>query len=362
LATGLMDDRFDDDGWNAQDEDTVRSSTRQARYTLPRQMPTPPRLGYQPTLIDTWRQLPRSTKFYFSLIAGLVFLFLMLLTIRSASLPLSLSFLRSLRGEQVTPQATTSAFLSGISIAADAPVVTAQVNAELRGGPSDSYPSVGLLEAGQQAQVVGISEDGFWWAIRVLYLENGQAWVLASQVLARNTDAVEILSPPAGLAPAIPATPVPAIVTALLNVNVRSGPGMEYPRIGLLQEGQDAEAVGVDAEGLWYAIKVPGEENSQGWVSKDYIKIKNADSLPVAGPEAGKPILIALTIVNIRAGPGQEYEIIGSLENGLGAEVVGVSQDGEWWAIAFANGPNGYGWVSAKFVKVQNVQDVPVIK
>ena len=336
---------------------------RPNRFFSPRGIPEVYRPGYQPSLLDTWNQLPLTTRLYFLLLAGLVALFLLLVLIRSANMTMSLSFLRSLRGEAQTPQVTSStAPTLGFKVEPGMPAVVAQVNAELRSGPADTYPSFGLLETGQAIEVAGVSPDGFWWAVKVPYVEGGLAWVSASQVRSRDTQGVAVLPLPAELAAATEAARDPAIATALLNVNIRSGPGMEFDKIGLLQEGQETEIVEIDVQRLWYAVKVPGEINLQGWISKDYVKVQNADGLPVVGQQAGAPVLIPLTLINIRAGPGQEFEVIGSLEKGQGAEIVGISANGEWWAIKFAAGPEGKGWVSAKFVKAENAEGVPVIK
>lgn len=313
--------------------------------------------------METWNQLPITTKLYFAIIAALLGLLLLLVLARSASLTMSLSFLRGLRGEEdiasITPVSTNT---QGLDVASGKPAAIAQVNAELRSGPAVNYPSIGLLGTGQAMEVLGVSADGFWWAVRVPYIEGERAWVASAQVQTINTDGVEVIPLPAEILAATQKAANPAVATAVINVNIRSGPGMEYSKIGMLFEGQEAEIVGVDNERFWYIIKVPGEENLQGWVSKDYVNVRNSDGLPVVGPQTDTPMLIPLTIVNIRAGPGKEYAIIGSLELGQGAEVIGVSPDGEWWAINFAAGENGRGWVSAKFVKIENAEGVPVIQ
>lgn len=357
-----MTDRWDNGGKKALANRT-RKTSRNNRVTPPRSTLDVYKYDYKLTVMETWNQLPLTTKLYFAIIAALLALLLLLVLVRSSSLTMSLGFLRILRGEeenaQITPASTT---MQGLDIVSGKPAVVAQANAELRSGPATSYPAIGLLEIGQAIEVVGVSADGFWWAVRVPYIESERAWVASAQVQAHNTGGVEVIPLPAELLAATQSAANPAIATAIINVNIRSGPGMDYPKIGLLAEGQEADIVGVDADRFWYVIKVPGEINLQGWVSKDYVKVRNADGLPVVGPQTQTPMLIPLTIVNVRAGPGKEYAIIGSLETGQGAEVIGVSPDGEWWVIKFAAGENGQGWVSAEFVKVENAEGLPVIK
>ncbi len=78
--------------------------------------------------------------------------------------------------------------------------------------------------------------------------------------------------------------------------------------------------------------------------------------------EAGAPTLTASRDTGIYAGPGVDYPQIGTLQSGLGAEVVGSNQDKSWWAIKFPAGPNGNGWVANADVTTQGVDNVPVIQ
>jgi len=74
------------------------------------------------------------------------------------------------------------------------------------------------------------------------------------------------------------------IVTALVGVNVRSGPGVEYaPPIGWLARGQSARITGRDAAGTWWQIEYPPETVQRGWVSAkpQYTTASNAQDVPV---------------------------------------------------------------------------------
>lgn len=75
-----------------------------------------------------------------------------------------------------------------------------------------------------------------------------------------------------------------AIVTARIGLNVRSGPGVEYPVIGGLSEGQSAQVVGRNPEGTWWLIVYPSNSDGRGWVSakEDYSTPSNTEQVPVA--------------------------------------------------------------------------------
>jgi len=78
---------------------------------------------------------------------------------------------------------------------------------------------------------------------------------------------------------------VPAVI-ATTDVNIRSGPGTQYNVIGALLKGYRAEVVGVNSEGSWWAIKIPGTAVETGWVSAQYVNAENTDKVPVLQPPA----------------------------------------------------------------------------
>jgi len=70
-------------------------------------------------------------------------------------------------------------------------------------------------------------------------------------------------------------------VTATGIVNVRSGPGTNYPRIGLLTDGQTAEAIGRSADGAWWVVNFPVPPDNQGWIAAQYVTATDVDGLPI---------------------------------------------------------------------------------
>jgi PKD repeat protein len=80
-----------------------------------------------------------------------------------------------------------------------------------------------------------------------------------------------------------PATPQPAepMATTLTNLNIRSGPGVAYPIIGLLRINQVAKVTGVSLDGRWWQIEFAGIANQRGWVSANYVTTQNAANVPV---------------------------------------------------------------------------------
>lgn len=82
---------------------------------------------------------------------------------------------------------------------------------------------------------------------------------------------------------------------------------------------------------------------------------------PTLEPTETPPPPVATTrlIVNVRAGPGAAYPLIGKLKKGESVPILGKSEDSQWWQIDFEGKP---GWIAADFTDVQGgTNAVPVV-
>ena len=265
---------------------------------------------------------------------------------------------------EIAPTAAAPAFPVGT------PLATAIGMTQIYTGPGEDYDKLALLEPGEQAVIIGVNEDESWWAIRLPYLESGRGWVMAERVLAENTLDVRVVSGEETLGVGEQPT---GTARALANINIRSGPGLEYPKVGGLEVDQEVKILGVDADGFWFLIEAPGTSQNQGWISVDYVVAQNADAVPVVAyqpvnantdvptPAPDDPALTATAVVNIRSGPDTNYQILGKLQLGQRAEVVGVHADGRWYAIKYTPGENGRAWVAADYVLTEQVEGAPVL-
>jgi len=81
--------------------------------------------------------------------------------------------------------------------------------------------------------------------------------------------------------------------------------------------------------------------------------------LPTLDAAQGPLAQIAVAELNVRAGPGTGYEVVGVLTQGAQVPVTGLSADGTWLAVSL---PGGAGWVFAELVTVSgDLTAVPVI-
>ena len=269
---------------------------------------------------------------------------------------------------------TPSAMSTEVVVAT--PTVTATVDTPVLNGPGIDYEIIARLTAGVTVEVSGISKDGQWWQIIIPNEENLKGWVSNQDVIAENIDNVTVVDPvvePTQSSTAPPSTG--GTVTANTNVNVRGGPGLQYDIIGLLGLGETAEIIGLSINQNWWYVSSPQLENGTGWVFDELVTAENVANVPtldengnpIAGevkiptPAPGSPSVTAQVNLNIRSGPGTDYELIGLLAEGQKAQVIGKNTEGTWWAINIPSAENGRGWVTELFVQTENVENTPII-
>ncbi len=81
-----------------------------------------------------------------------------------------------------------------------------------------------------------------------------------------------------------PDTPVPSVpsLVAAVDLNVRTGPGTDYPKVGVLQKGNSAVITGKDPTGAWWQIEFPADTGRRGWVAAAYVSPSNVENVQVA--------------------------------------------------------------------------------
>ncbi|HRQ37677.1 MAG TPA: META domain-containing protein [Chloroflexota bacterium] len=93
----------------------------------------------------------------------------------------------------------------------------------------------------------------------------------------------------------------------------------------------------------------------------DYYRLVPAVELPAPAEGAASGTVTAPDGVFLRSGPGTNYPTVGAAPEGTTGEIIGVSEDGQWWLANAPNLPSGQVWVSAQWVEASNTEGVPVV-
>ena len=256
------------------------------------------------------------------------------------------------------------------------PTVTVGGDMNVRSGPGEEYDRIGGAFAGEAFAITGKNADGDWWQID---FDGQDGWIYAPFVTATDADNVPVVgssmeetpAPAAGTETAAPEAEGP-VVTIGGDMNIRQGPGTDFARIGGASEGEEFDITGKSADGEWWQIDFDGEA---GWVYAAFVTATNAENVPtVEAPTAQTPVtapgstgvgqapgVAVATVgedVNVRNGPGTEYDRIGGATAGEAYTITGKSADGEWWQIDFAGQS---GWIYGPLVTATDAEDVPVV-
>ena len=123
---------------------------------------------------------------------------------------------------------------------------------------------------------------------------------------------------------------------------MRKGPGTTYAVVGKLRNGDKVTVTG-STDG-WYAISYDG---GTGYVSSAYItKSDGSETTSTPGGDEDAEGYVIASALNVRSGPGTNYNILGKLYSGDLVEILGSSNG--WYKIVY---DSGEGYVSAEYVQ-----------
>lgn len=151
--------------------------------------------------------------------------------------------------------------------------VLAAPRLNVRVRPSNTAAIIGKLPQGAAVEIVDISDDGTWYRVASPLLSSN-GWVAAAFVATgaqpANVSASVPADPPAAAETATPppaassdGAPVAAVVPA--RMNVRSGPGTNYPVVGSAANGDRLPILARNGAGDWWQVQLPGA-GDPAWV------------------------------------------------------------------------------------------------
>lgn len=173
----------------------------------------------------------------------------------------------------------------------------------------------------------------------------------------------------------LPTTPTAGVIetavtaavagTTSTQLNVRKEPSTASETLGIINQFTAVQVIGKDASGSWFQIIYAESEAGKGWVRAEFVQVSDASvEIPVLGSAAGSGSgLSGLVIqkVNVRSGPGINFESLGVLNPNDVIFITGKDPDGEWLQIEYASSADGKGWAAVKYLQVENLDSIPVI-
>jgi lysozyme len=127
------------------------------------------------------------------------------------------------------------------------------------------------------------------------------------------------------------------------TLNVRSGPGTNYPVIGRMVKNDIVEALASNPDGSWLRVRRL-TDGLMGWVSAAYLQ---KISTPPSGDDQYR---VTANALNVRTGPGTTYPSIGFLVSGDIVEKLEQNAAGTWFRVRRLT-DSLTGWVSSAYLE-----------
>jgi uncharacterized protein YraI len=95
-----------------------------------------------------------------------------------------------------------------------------------------------------------------------------------------------------------------------------------------------------------------------------YITVKDPEAIPVIGAATGPgpgPSGVIIQQVNVRSGPGTDFNSLGVLNPKDVVVLTGKDSSGIWLQVQFAGAPDGKGWVTAAYVQASGAESLAIV-
>ena len=261
--------------------------------------------------------------------------------------------------------AESSGYAGTLAQDTDQPVAIVTAGAlNVRTGPDVSFRSIAVIYQGQLVNLLGRWATNNWVLIR---LYNGtEGWV--NSVYLQTSVPISQLPVVGGTPPPQP-EPVPPIAgpVAIVNtgaLNIRSGPGPTYPSVAVVTSGQHLLLIGRNASATWALVQLPN--GIQGWVNVYYVQtsvpVVNLPVVDAAPPDASQAVGVVNTgAVNVRSGPGAQYNSVAVLSAGTTVTLIGRNADATWTKVRLSNGVEG--WINSSYLTTNvSIWALPIVE
>ena len=241
----------------------------------------------------------------------------------------------------------------------------------VRSGPGLDYDILTTVPKGTQATIIGIGPNSEWYKVNLGVLSE-PAWIYAGLTTVTGSLASVKQYTQAEVDGIDTGTDNPVAITTPAILNVRSGPGTEYDIVTTVSQGTRAEIIGIGPEDEWFLVELDGQDEP-AWIYQDLTTVEGSLTgvrqvaswqvgQPSSNTAAERPIAVTYpTLLNVREGPGETYNVLMAIGQGTRAWIMGISPDENWYLVEI-DGLDQLGWISENLtVLVGSLDDVKQI-
>jgi hypothetical protein len=148
------------------------------------------------------------------------------------------------------------------------------------------------------------------------------------------------------------------------RLNMRSGAGIQYERVAILNGGTEVAVLGRNENATWWYVQV---DETRGWVSADYVILRGdlrAQGLVPSTGEIAKPRFIFYQDYPVYDVPSTQGRVMCEMAGNLEYSVVGRNDDWTWYKIdAVCNGVPMKAWADGSLGALRrDGQEVPLVE
>ncbi len=236
---------------------------------------------------------------------------------------------------------------SETAISAKATVTEGPLN--VRSGPGTNYSKLGQLAKGKTVAVVSkvVNSSGNVW-YKYKYSSSKYGYIYSQYVSISSATSETALSNKTATVKEGP-------------LNVRSGPGTSYSKLGQLAKGKTVTLVSqitTSAGTVWYKYKY--NSSTYGYIYSQYVTVNTASTPAVLTATettlTNKRATVKEGPLNVRSGPGTSYSKLGKLAKGATVTIVSqvkVSDGSIWYKYKYDS--SRYGYLASQYVTVSDI-------
>ncbi|MBZ0295914.1 MAG: SH3 domain-containing protein, partial [Anaerolineae bacterium] len=126
------------------------------------------------------------------------------------------------------------------------------------------------------------------------------------------------------------------------RVNLRSGPGVGFPVVTILGRGQQLTVISANVDSSWLQVRLLN--GTTGWVNARYIAAygDQGGGVPVTQPTGRVNGVVNTPLLNVRGGPGANFNVVGKLAQYTAVNLLGRNADSSWAQITIPNVITGW--------------------
>ena len=168
------------------------------------------------------------------------------------------------------------------------------------------------------------------------------------------------------------------------QANLRAAPGTDNPLVGEMAPDVPYPVIGRSEFFPWYLLGDPATYAPKGWVFDALVTVRgDINQVPFSEVVVGQPtatpfvtatasppqstptqhFAVSGTVsgeINLRYGPGVDYDRVGVAEVGQRFEITGYHTQVPWVQIAYPDSPNGHAWVLIDLLEIEgNIYNLP---